>query len=92
MILAVTESWPEASIAIAGIVFITTVISVAIWQVFATGRTGMSVKREQAYKTLAEQATEAQQRTAEELEKAVSELTLLRRQTTELERLLKEVE
>ena len=91
MILAVT-SWAEASIAIAGIVFVTVTGSVLIWQIFSTGRTGLSAKREQRYQRLAEEAAETQRRTAEAFEQTAEELTLLRRQTGELERMLKDVE
>ena len=84
--------WPEASIAIAGIAFITIVASVALWQIFATGRTGLSATRENAYQKLAQEAADAQTRTAAGLEKTAAELADLRERTTELERLLKEVE
>lgn len=86
------ESWPEAAIAIAGIAFVAVVISVVAWQIFSTGRTGLSAKREQAYRKTAEESAEAQRRTADQLEKATAELAELRRQTSELERMLKEVE
>jgi hypothetical protein len=84
-------SWPEASIAIAGIAFVTIVISVLLWQIFATGRTGLSAKRENAYQRLAEESAEAQNRTATALESTASELADLRQRTAELERLLKDV-
>jgi small-conductance mechanosensitive channel len=90
MFLAET-SWPEAAIAIAGVLFVTVVLSMLLWQVFATGRTGLSARRENAYKRLAEEATEAQRKTAVHLEKTMSELAQLRQQTSELERLLREV-
>jgi len=91
MIAAATD-WAEASIAIAGITFVTVVVSVLIWQIFATGRTGLSAKRENAYRKLAEESTEAQERTASTLERAVAELADIRGRTAELERMLKEVE
>jgi hypothetical protein len=91
MIYAVTD-WTEASVAIAGIMFVTVVASVLIWQVFATGRTGLSAKRENAYRELAEDATEAQNRIAAGLEKATAELADLGQRTAELERMLKDVE
>jgi hypothetical protein len=90
MTLAATD-WADASIAIAGIAFITIVISVLVWQIFATGRTGLSAKRENAYQRLAEESAEAQNRTASALEKTAAELADLRTRTTELERLLKDV-
>ena len=83
MILA-QESWTEAAIAIAGILFVTTVLSVTIWQLFATGRVGLAVRRENAYRKLAEEATEVQRRIADELSE-------LKARTQELERMLKEV-
>jgi hypothetical protein len=91
IVAASDVDWPEAAIAIAGIAFITIVASVLIWQAFATGRTGLSAKRENAYRKLAEDATAIQAETGATLEKAVAELAELRRQTGEVERLLKEV-
>ena len=91
MILAAT-SWAEASIALGGIAFITVTGSVLIWQIFSTGRTGLSAKREQRYQRLAEEAAETQRRTADALERTAEELTQLRQQTGELERMLKDVE
>ncbi len=91
MILAASSDWAQASIAIAGIAFVTIVVSVLIWQIFATGRTGLSAKRENAYQKLAEESADAQNRTAAGLEKTASELADLRERTTELERLLKDV-
>ena len=70
----------------------TVVASVLICQIVSTGRTGLSAKRENAYQQLAEEATEAQKRTAATLEQAVAELSDLRLRTTELERLLKDVQ
>lgn len=90
MIFAET-SWADASIAIAGVAFVTVVASVLIWQIFATGRTGLSAKRENAYQKLAEESAEAQNRTAAGLEKTAAELADLRGRTAELERLLKDV-
>jgi hypothetical protein len=91
MIVAASD-WPDAAIALAGIAFITIVVTVLIWQIFATGRTGLSAKRESAYRKLAEEATELQRSTVEALGRATSELGDLNRRTAELERMLKEVE
>ena len=90
MTLAIT-TWPEASVAIAGVAFVTVVVSVLVWQIFATGRTGLSAKRENAYQELAQASSESQSRTAAALEEAVTELADLRRRVAELERLLKDV-
>jgi Tfp pilus assembly protein PilO len=85
-------SWPEAAVAIAGIGLVIAVVVVVVVQIFATARARMSVQREEAYRKLAEQAGDAQERTAVALEKAVAELNGLRERTGELERVLKEVE
>lgn len=84
--------WPEALIAIVSIAFLFGGIVVVIWQLFATWRARMLVAREEAYRKLAEQATEAQTRTAEAMEKAAAELALIREATNEMQRLLREVE
>ena len=60
-------SWQDASIAITGTFLVIVLGSVLIWQIFKTGRTGLSAKREDAYRRLAEEATSAQLRTAEGL-------------------------
>lgn len=83
--------WPEATIAIFGIIFVLTIVGVFMLQLFSTWRARMSVKREDAYRQLAEESADAQRRTAEQLERATAELTDLRARTQELERMLKEV-
>jgi Na+-transporting methylmalonyl-CoA/oxaloacetate decarboxylase gamma subunit len=90
--MMLATSWPDAALGMAGIALVTVVLGILIWQIFATGRTGLSAKRENAYRKLAEDATDAQRRTADQLEKAAAELAHLRRQTDELERVLKAVE
>lgn len=90
MPLLATE-WPEAMIATAGALGVFALIGVIVWQIFATGRTAMSVQRESAYKKLAEDATEAQGRIADRLGELAAEVQELRVRATELERMLKEV-
>ena len=85
-ILAAT-SWPDATIAVFGIVL----VAVVVWQVFGTGRTAISSKGEQGYRSLAEQATATQAKTAAALERLTDEVGELRARTQELEKLLKEV-
>lgn len=91
MTVLAQTSWPDAAVAIVGILFITVVLTAAIWQIFATAKARMTVAREEAYKRLAEEAVQAQSKAAEELGRASAELTQIRRQTGELERMLKEV-
>jgi Skp family chaperone for outer membrane proteins len=89
---AITEDWPSAAVAIAGIAFLTIVVSVAIWQVFSTGRSGIAASRGKEYKQLAEELAEMQRETTAELQKANEALAQLRGQTAELERGLKELD
>ncbi|HSL64822.1 MAG TPA: hypothetical protein VK874_09205 [Gaiellaceae bacterium] len=90
MLVAAT-SWPDAIVAVAGVLGVFGLIAVIVWQVLATGRVSIATKREQAYKELAEEAAEAQARTAARLTELVSEVQELRVRATELERMLKEV-
>ncbi len=85
-------AWPDAAIAIAGVLLVLTVVVALIAAVSSTFRARMSVQRETAYRKLAEDSAAAQHRTADQLERAVAELTDLRTRTGELERLIKAVE
>jgi type II secretory pathway pseudopilin PulG len=87
-----TTEWPEAAIAIAGILLVIAVIVVVIWQGAATVRARATVQREEAYRKLAEDSVGAQRRTADQLERAVAELNSLGSRTGELERLIRTVE
>jgi uncharacterized protein HemX len=86
------DDWPAAAVAIAGIAFITIVVSVLIWQIFATGRGAIASEGGQQYKALAEQLAAAQRETTAELHKANEELGQLRSQTQELARGLEELD
>jgi hypothetical protein len=87
-----TTEWPEAAIAIAGILLVIAVTVALIWQVAATVRARAIVQREEAYRKLAEESVDSQRRTADQLERAVTELSSLGTRTSELERLMKTVE
>jgi hypothetical protein len=89
--IAATE-WPEAAVAIAGVFLVIAVLVTLIVSVASTLRARMSVQRELAYRKLAEDSAAAQHRTADQLERAIAELTELRTRTGELERLIKAVE
>jgi TolA-binding protein len=92
-VLAVTDTgWPEAAIAIAGIAFVTIVLSVTIWQVFATGRLGMTGRRDKEYRKLVDELTAVQQDTTAELQKANDALAQLRGQIADLEQGIREVD
>jgi hypothetical protein len=53
-ILAAT-SWPDAAVAISGVLLVTAVAVIVIQQSLATWRTRITVAREEAYRRLAEQ-------------------------------------
>jgi hypothetical protein len=91
MLLAAT-SWPEAAVAIAGIAFVTVVISVLIWQIFGTGRTAIAGEHDKEYRKLVDELTAVQKETTGELQRANEALAQLRAQTRELEAGLKEVD
>jgi hypothetical protein len=81
-------SWPDALLGVFGFVSVALVISVVVWQVFGSRRSSRSASE---FRTLAEEATAAQGRTADALEQFTAELKELSTGTRELERMLKEV-
>jgi flagellar basal body-associated protein FliL len=85
-------SWPEAAVAMGGILLVISVAVALIVSVGSTIRARMSVQREAAYRKLAEDATAAQHRTADQLERAIAELGEIRTRTGELERIIKAVD
>ena len=87
-----STEWPEAAIAIAGIVLVIAITVVVIWQAAATLRARAAVQREEAYRRLAEESVAAQRSVADQLERAVAELGALGSRTSELERLMKTIE
>jgi Tfp pilus assembly protein PilO len=89
--LAISD-WPAAAVWIAGIAFLTIVISVLIWQIFATGRGAIASEGGKQYKQLADELAQMQRETTAELQKANEALAQLRGQTQELERGLKELD
>lgn len=64
---------------------ITIIIVVVIWQLFSTRRAHAMLTRDEAYRKLAEEATEAQKQTARDLED-------VRERLERIEQVLKEVE
>jgi hypothetical protein len=86
------SSWPDAAVAMTGVLLILSIAVALIVAVASTLRARMSVQRETAYRKLAEDSTAAQHRTADQLERAIAELGELRSRTGEIERLIKAVE
>lgn len=64
---------------------ITVIIVVVIWQLFATRRAHAALARDEAYRKLAEEATQDQQKTAEDMAD-------VRERLERIEQVLKEVE
>jgi hypothetical protein len=92
MTLLAATSWPEAAVAIAGIAMVAIIVSVILWQVFATGRTSIQSRREGEYQKLVEDLAAVQRETTEELQRANEALAQLRAQTQELRNALEEVD
>ena len=89
--IAAGTPWSDAAIAIAGILFVLMIALAVILSIASTARARTSIQRETAYRKLADDSVAAQQRTADQLERALAELTELRMRTGEMERVLKEV-
>jgi CHASE1-domain containing sensor protein len=85
-------SWPDAAVAIAGVILVLGVSIAVIAAVASTLQARMSVQREIAYRKLAEESATAQNRTADELQRTAAALGDLRERTGELERLIKTVD
>ena len=92
MIAQSDTQWPEAAIAIAGVLLVLAVTVALIWSVATTVRARVIVQREEAYRKLAADSVDAQRQTADQLERAVAELSSLGSRTSELERLIRTVE
>ncbi|MBM3945300.1 MAG: hypothetical protein FJ317_07430 [SAR202 cluster bacterium] len=67
-------------------------IAFVIYQGFATWRAKMSLAREEAYRRLAEQSVQAQERISKEIGLVMAELAQVQKRTGEMERLLRSVE
>lgn len=79
-------------IAVAGVLLLLTVVlTTLIWQAFALLRAKAGVEREADYRALAEEAAQAQARTAQELRTARVELAELRERVFAMDTLLREV-
>ncbi|MDA1188646.1 MAG: hypothetical protein O2854_03040 [Chloroflexi bacterium] len=84
--------WPLAVMIICTSAAVFAAGAFIIYQAFATWRAKMSIAREEAYKRLAEQSIQAQQRISQEMELVMTELSQVQKQASEMERLLKSVE
>ena len=84
--------WPTATIVISIVAFLTIVASIAIWQVFATGRRAIGNEGGKQYRQLAEDLAAMQRETTSELQKANEALAQLRSQTQELANGLEELD
>jgi flagellar biosynthesis/type III secretory pathway M-ring protein FliF/YscJ len=71
---------------------ITIIIIVILVQVFSSYRARMSITREEAYRKLAEQATAAEQKSADEQQKAAKALEEINHRLAAIEKILRDVE
>ncbi|HET9660930.1 MAG TPA: hypothetical protein VFP05_11415 [Thermomicrobiales bacterium] len=88
-------SWPEAAVAIAGIVLVIVIVSVISWQIFRTGQVAISSeatsKRDASFAQAIADATAAQNTTAHRLAELSEEIKELKGRVTAMEKLLQEV-
>jgi hypothetical protein len=84
--------WPEAMIAVGGIAMITIIVVVSIWQIFLSWRAKMSVAREEAYRSLAETSTAAQQALSEQQHRMSEDLTAVSQRLANIEHILQQVD
>ena len=73
-------------------ILLTIIIVVLLVQVFSSYRARMSITREEAYRKLAEQATTAEQKVAEQQQKTAEALEAMRTHLASIEKLLRDVE
>jgi peptidoglycan hydrolase CwlO-like protein len=92
MIAVAIDDWPAAAVSIAGIAFLTIVLSVALWQIFGTGKAAVIGHRDNEYRKVVDDLAAVQQETTAELQKANDALAQLRGQIAELEQTVKEVD
>jgi hypothetical protein len=88
-------SWPEAAVAIAGIVLVIVIVSVIAWQIFRTGQVAISSdansKRDASFAQAIADGTAAQNTTAHRLAELSEEIKELKGRVTAVEKLLQEV-
>lgn len=88
-------SWPEAAVAITGLVLVIVIVSVIAWQVFRTGQVAISSdaqsKRDASFAQAIADATAAQNTTSHRLAELREEIRDLRNQVSSMEKLLQEV-
>ncbi|MEO6086760.1 MAG: hypothetical protein ABIQ18_26965 [Umezawaea sp.] len=86
------REWQE-TLGVAGVfILLTVVITVTIWQLAVSWRARAALRREDAYRVLAESAAAAQQNTDRQLTEISARLDEVRTRLGEIERVLKEVE
>jgi hypothetical protein len=73
-------------------ILITVIVVALLWQGFATYRARAILAREEAYRKLAEQASTAEQKAAQEQQKIAIALDDLRLRVAAIEKILREVE
>jgi hypothetical protein len=99
MMLAMLQSgtdsgtdWPDAMIATAGVVMVTAIVVIVIWQIAASWRARVSVERETAYRELVSQSAVLEEQLLAEQRRVASDLSAVRQRVENIERILREVE
>lgn len=86
------REWQE-TLGVAGVfILLTVVITVTIWQLATSWRARAALRREDAYRVLAESAAATQENTDRRLAEIGAQLDEVRTRLGEIERVLKDVE
>ena len=62
MIAVAIDDWPAAVVSVAGIAFLTIVLSVALWQIFGTGKAAVAGHRDNEYRKVVDDLAAVQSR------------------------------
>jgi predicted negative regulator of RcsB-dependent stress response len=89
--LILATSWADSAVGIAATIGVFGLLGVLAWQIFATGRTGITSTANAEYRKLAESVEADQGRTTAALEQLAADVAEIKASTTALERLLKDV-
>lgn len=85
------ETWIAVAAIISVFTLATVVGAILIWQIGGTVRARASVAREEAYKRLAQESSDAQHRSAATLDALHRDVADIKQRTVEIERMMKEV-
>lgn len=90
--MVIAQAPSSGSLVALGAILVTIIVVVLIWQIFKTGRTGVTDMGDKTYRQLAEETAKFQNEMRSQMSAANEALTDIQKRVAEIERLLKEVE